>query len=191
MISDKGIDLIRTFEGLKLKAYLCPAGVPTIGIGTTVYPDGRKVRLGDTITQAQAVDYLRHDLEWCYACVSKTTPTTTQPQFDALCSLTYNIGCGGFAKSTVAREHRAGNYEQAADAFLLWNKAAGRVLPGLVSRREAEREIYRSGLPSAAVEMARCLIAKSVVQEWQRSNALTPDGIIGPASWRVITGGKG
>lgn len=149
--SAAGIALIKQFEGLRLKAYPDPGsgGEPwTIGIGTTVYPDGRKVRPGDTITEAQAEDFLRHDLARFEAAVSKLVgENATQGQFDALVSFAYNVGPEALRTSTLLRLHNAGDYAGAAGQFARWSKAAGKTLPGLVRRRAAEAALYRSDTP--------------------------------------------
>ena len=151
-IGAKGLALIKEFEGLKLKAYLCPAQVWTIGYGST----GAHVREGMVITEARAEELLREDLERFERGVAKLAPNATQEQFDAMVSLAFNIGTGdldlndgdtkeeGFTASSVLRHHRAGRHAQAAEAFALWNKAGGRVQKGLVRRRAAEAALYRS-----------------------------------------------
>lgn len=136
--SPEGLDLIKRFEGLRLTAYLCPAGVPTIGYGQT----GPGIKLGMTITEAKANELLADSLKKYEEAVTHYAGSAHQNQFDAMVSLCYNIGAGNFKTSSVARLHKAGQYTGAASAFLLWNKAGGRVLAGLVSRRKAERNLY-------------------------------------------------
>jgi len=147
-ISQKGIDLIKQFEGVSLKAYPDPGtgGEPwTIGYGTTVYPSGVRVGKGDTITPNHAEYCLRHDIEKFEAGVSKAlTAETTQNQFDAMVSLAYNIGLGNFTKSTLLRKHNAKCWQCAAAQFGVWRNAGGKVMIGLVRRRAAERELYMS-----------------------------------------------
>jgi lysozyme len=138
-----GLSLIRQAEGLRLRAYLCPANVWTIGIGTTVYPDGRKVRSGDKCTAQQADRYLAHDLqEFERAVAAMVTVPVTSNQFSALVSLAYNIGISALRGSTLLRLLNAGDYAGAANQFLRWNRGGGRVLPGLVTRRRAERALF-------------------------------------------------
>lgn len=140
-ISQKGIDLIKSCEGFRAKAYRDAVGVLTIGWGHTA-----GVKPGMVITQAQGEAMLRHDLEVFEKGVSAAlgkTPTT-QGQWDAMVSFSYNVGLGNFRKSSVLRLHKAGNYPAAANALLLWNKAGGRVLDGLTRRRRAERSLYLS-----------------------------------------------
>ena len=139
-ISKAGLDLIKQFEGLYLKAYRCPAGVPTIGYGHTA-----GVAMGQTITQQQADDYLRRDVRQFERAVARlVTVPLTQGQFDALVSFAFNLGEGALAQSTLLRLLNAGDYAGAAAQFERWNKAGGRVLPGLVRRRAAERALFEA-----------------------------------------------
>jgi lysozyme len=138
-ISAKGLDLIKEFEGLRLQAYKCPADVPTIGYGST----GPHVRMGMTITEAEAEDLLVKDLARFEKVIDEIGGTTTQGQFDALVSLAFNVGAANVARSTLLTMHKAGDYEGAAKQFARWNRAAGRVLPGLTRRRAAEAKLYR------------------------------------------------
>lgn len=139
-ISKAGLDLIKQFEGLYLKAYRCPAGVPTIGYGHTA-----GVAMGQTITQQQADDYLRRDVRQFERAVARlVTVPLTQGQFDALVSFAFNLGEGALAQSTLLRMLNAGDYAGAAAQFDRWNKAGGRVLPGLVRRRAAERALFEA-----------------------------------------------
>ena len=124
-------------------AYLCPADVWTIGIGTTVYPNGTKVKKGDKCTQEQAMEYLQHDLRSFEKTVNDSVKAPlTQNQFDALVSLAYNIGSTAFKNSTLLKKLNAKDYLGAADQFLVWNKGGGKVLKGLVRRREVERALF-------------------------------------------------
>ncbi|USR72469.1 lysozyme [Acinetobacter junii] len=142
-ISKTGIDLISSFEGIRLNAYDDGVGVWTIGIGTTVYPNGVKVKKGDKCTLEQAKSYFAHDLKRFEASVNNLVKVPlSQNQFDALVSLTYNIGSGNFASSTLLKKLNAKDYQGAADQFPRWNKAKGKVLNGLVRRREAERALF-------------------------------------------------
>ena len=127
-----------------LKAYPDPAtgGDPwTIGVGHT----GSEVVPGMVITDERAMEYLRHDIEVAERCINNSVRgTITQNQFDALCSLVFNIGCGNFGKSTLLRRLNQGDDDAAAEQFLAWNKAAGKVMAGLTRRREAEQELFQS-----------------------------------------------
>lgn len=150
-ISAEGLDLIKRFESCELVAYPDPGsgGEPwTIGVGTTVYPNGRKVQPGDRVTEAQALEYLAHDVARFEQAVNRLTGgIATQGQFDALVSFAYNVGegDGGLKTSTLLRLHNEGNYTAAAGQFARWNKSGGRVLNGLIRRRAAEADLYRSG----------------------------------------------
>ena len=144
-IDARGIILIKSFEGLRLNAYPDPGtgGAPwTIGYGHT----GPDVYRGLKITEAQAEALLRQDLARFGRGVDRLVEGvfTSQSQFNAMVSLAFNIGLGAFQRSSVLRHHRAGNKLRAAASFLLWVKAAGRTLPGLVRRRNAERQMYLS-----------------------------------------------
>lgn len=149
-ISARGLKLIADFEGLRLKAYPDPGtgGDPwTIGYGTTVYPDGRKVKKGDVITQVQALDYLKQDVKKFAASVSQLVSVPlSQNRFDALVSFTYNLGAGALARSSLLRKLNAREYEAAAAEFDKWVYAGGRILPGLVNRRKAERDLFKEPL---------------------------------------------
>lgn len=136
-ISDAGLAIIKEFESLQLKAYLCPAQVWTIGYGHT-----GGVQKGQVIDESEADAFLREDVEKFEECVSYAVPDLTQPQFDACVSLAFNIGCNAFAQSTLVKMLKAGNVAGAADQFLRWNKGGGKVLPGLTRRRTAERELF-------------------------------------------------
>ena len=142
-ISKTGIDLISSFEGIRLNAYDDGVGVWTIGIGTTIYPNGTKVKKGDKCTQEQALEYLQHDLKSFEKTVNDSVKVPlSQNQFDALVSLSYNIGSGAFKNSTLLKKLIDKDYAGAADQFLVWNKGGGKVLKGLVRRRDAERALF-------------------------------------------------
>ena len=134
-INQKGLDIIKEFEGCILKAYKCPAGVWTIGYGHT-----EGVHNGMVISKDQAEDLLKVDVKIFEDGVEQLLrkAPTTENQFSAYVSLSYNIGLGAFGKSSTLREHIAGNYQLAENKILLWNKAGGRVLAGLIRRRKAE-----------------------------------------------------
>lgn len=143
-IAKPGLELIKSFEGLRLKSYLCPAKIATIGYGTTKYPNGKKVSLGDPeITELQAAEYLEHEINEKAAGVEKyVTVAINQNQFDALVSFAYNLGVGALQKSTLIRLLNAGDVSGAAEQFLRWTKASGKELPGLLRRRQAERSLF-------------------------------------------------
>ncbi|NOU20102.1 MAG: lysozyme [Bacteroidales bacterium] len=148
-ISQRGIQLIEQFEcsgnvNNFLKAYLCPAGVWTIGIGTTVYSNGQKVKQGDICTSAQAYDYLRHDLAFTERQVdSYTTDAINQNQFDALVSFAYNVGVNALKSSTLLKKVNADPSDLfIRNEFMRWVYGGGKKLPGLIRRREAEANLY-------------------------------------------------
>lgn len=151
-----GLRLIEQLEGLRLAAYPDPGtgGEPwTIGIGTTRYPDGRAVREGDRITEAQAREYLALDVEHVEQAVERmVTVPLTQPQFDALVSLGYNIGVGALGRSTLVRLLNAGDADGAAAQFDVWINAGGRPMDGLRRRRRAERALFETPVPAAPIE---------------------------------------
>ncbi|HAS0881964.1 TPA: lysozyme [Enterobacter roggenkampii] len=143
--SDKGIALIKQFEGCKLTAYQDSVGVWTIGYGWTQHVDGKPIRAGMTIKQETAERLLKTGLVSYESDVSRLVKVgLTQGQFDALVSFTYNLGARSLSTSTLLRKLNAGDYAGAADEFLHWNKAGGKVLNGLTRRREAERALFLS-----------------------------------------------
>ena len=144
-ISQQGVSLIIQFEGLELNAYLCPAQVWSIGIGTTVYPNGKSVQKGDTCSYEQALRYKQHDLKRFVQVVNETVYVKlNQNQFDALVCLAYNIGAQAFRQSSLVKNLNTGDYEAGAEQFLVWNKSRGQVLKGLVRRRAQERQLFLS-----------------------------------------------
>ena len=143
--SDKGIALIKQFEGCKLTAYQDSVGVWTIGYGWTQPVDGKPIRAGMTIKQETADGLLKTGLVSYESDVSRLVKVgLSQGQFDALVSFTYNLGARSLSTSTLLRKLNAGDYAGAADEFLRWNKAGGKVLNGLTRRREAERTLFLS-----------------------------------------------
>jgi lysozyme len=146
-ISQKGLDLIKQFEGLKLKAYLCPANIPTIGYGNTYYSDGTKVKLTDQpITQAKAEELLKFLIQSYEKSVdSFCRDDISQHQFDALASFAYNCGVNNLKSSTLLKKVNLNPNDPAIRAeFMKWNKGAGKVLAGLTKRRQAEADLYFS-----------------------------------------------
>jgi lysozyme len=134
-----GVDLIRDYEGLRLKAYKCPAGVWTIGYGST----GPHVTEGRVITRDEAEGLLVNDLRRFEQAVEQYCPVTTDNQFAALVSFAFNLGPEALRTSTLRRKHNEGDYAGAAAQFARWTRAGGRVLPGLVKRRAAESALYQ------------------------------------------------
>ena len=165
-VGKKGLDLIKSFEGLALKPYLCPAGVPTIGYGSTFYEDGTKVTLKDKkITEAKAVKMLLHEVAASEKYVDVfCQDVINQNQFDALVSFVYNIGPNALKSSTLlVKLNKNVNDPTIKDEFLKWCKADGtyngkdddndglideagekQILDGLLKRRAAEAALYFS-----------------------------------------------
>lgn len=147
--SDRGVALIKTHEGLRLDAY--PDAVygwarVTIGYGHTSQAGPPNVTRGMRITADEADAILRSDLrKFEVAVTGMVHVPLTQSQFDALVSLAFNIGPAALASSTLLRKLNAGDYQGAADQFPVWNKSAGKTLPGLVKRRAAERALFLDG----------------------------------------------
>ena len=142
-VSPFGVDLICSFEGKRLTAYDDGVGVWTIGFGTTVYPNGIKVKKGDTCTEAQAKAYMAYDLKKFDVTVSKAvTVALNQNQFDALVSLAYNIGASAFSQSTLVKKLNANDIRGAADQFDVWVNAGGKRMQGLVNRRSKEKQLF-------------------------------------------------
>ena len=140
--SRQGIELIKEFEGFRAEAYKpIPSDPWTIGYGFT-----EGVQMGDTITRQQADARLKRELVKYEQGVMKATGgNVDQAQFDALVSFAFNVGVNGMAGSSVIKAHNRGDYQAAARAFSLWNKAGGKVLAGLTRRRAAEAALYLSG----------------------------------------------
>ena len=139
--SADGIDLIKHFEGCKLKAYKCPAGITSIGYGHT----GDDVHDGLVWTQQQADDALQSDLDRFEKGVeSLVTVPLKQCQFDALVSFAYNLGLGRLKGSTLLKMLNDGRYEGAADQLLLWVSRGTAYEKGLTLRRKAERSLFLS-----------------------------------------------
>lgn len=136
--SDKGINLIKAYEGLVLTAYKCPADIWTIGYGHT-----KDVKPGQIITALQADEFLKQDLQMFEKAVNDHNLNINQNQFDALVSFTYNVGPGNLQKSTLLKKAKQNaNDPTIAIEFAKWNKGGGRILPGLVKRRESESKLY-------------------------------------------------
>lgn len=144
-VSPSGVDLICNFEGLRLKAYDDGVGVWTIGFGTTKYPNGIRVKKGDTCTLDQAKAYMQNDLKSFEQTVNNTVKVPlNKNQFDALVSLAYNIGTNAFSKSTLVKKLNANDIRGAADQFDVWVNAGGKRMQGLVNRRAREKALFIS-----------------------------------------------
>lgn len=155
--SNKCIETIKYFEGCKLNAYKCSANKTTIGIGTTVYPNGNEVKLGDTCTLEQAEMYLKHDLTKFEEAVNRLVGLHIhQLMFDSLVCFTYNVGIGNLQSSSLLKMINLGKFEEASLQFIKWNKARVNgeltVLNGLTKRREAEKELFLQGLKELQIQ---------------------------------------
>ena len=143
--NDAGIEIIKSFEGLRTTAYQDAVGVWTIGYGHTSMAGSPTVYAGMTITTAEAETILRQDLNVFEAGVTQAvTTTTTSDQFSAMVSFSFNVGLGAYQDSTLLKKHNGRDFAGAADEFLRWVYAGGEVLPGLERRRKAERALYLS-----------------------------------------------
>lgn len=136
-INEAGLRLLKNFEGVRLQAYRCPAGVVTIGYGHTGMLNGKPLTMGTTITQDQAEALLKQDLVKYENYVNSLKRDFNENQFSALTSFVYNCGLGSL--QSLCRNR---NNKQIAEALLLYNKAGGKVLAGLTKRRKAERELF-------------------------------------------------
>jgi lysozyme len=176
-INRAGLELIKNFEGFVPNAYLCPAGIWTIGYGTTTAAGAGEIRKGMTITKDQASDMLLSTLVKYEAAVTKAlTQVPTENQFSAMVSLCYNIGESAFAKSTVLRKFNSGDLSASAAAFRMWNKAGGKVLPGLIRRREAELALFST--PAAKGE-------PPVIADFETPEPSTSKGLFNMTSEQV------
>jgi lysozyme len=137
-ISKEGLSLIKKFEGCELEAYKCAAGVLTIGYGST-----KGVKEGDTITQEEADKLLLHEMEEYEGYVNKLVEVNlSQNQFDALVSWVFNLGPANLKASTLLKVLNSKDYEGVPAQIQRWNKAGGKVLEGLIRRRNAEALLF-------------------------------------------------
>lgn len=158
MISKSALKMIQHHEGTRLKPYRCPAALWTIGVGHVLYPEQGKIKMEDRLayplapednrrfSQEEVDDILAKDLERFVAGVLRYCPTAGSRQgwMDALVSFAFNVGLGTLQRSTLRQKHNRGDYAGAADEFLKYTKAGGKVLKGLVNRRNDERALYIS-----------------------------------------------
>jgi lysozyme len=155
-ISEAGIQLIKSFEGCHSSPYRCPAALWTIGYGRVLYPDQARLKTPERASYALKPEHnrvwdadeidalLAADLSRFENGVSRLCPASddSQPQFDALVSFAFNVGLGNLQSSTLRMKYNRGEIEAAADEFLKWNKAGGKILAGLTRRRAAERAMF-------------------------------------------------
>lgn len=141
-ISDRGLDIIKAHEGLRLEMYYCPANKPTIGYGHVILPSEQDL-MTRTITREEAEQILRSDVGIAERAVGDLVAVElNQNQFDALVSFVFNIGVGNFRSSTLLKRLNEEDYNGAASQFERWVYANRRVLPGLIRRREEERDLF-------------------------------------------------
>jgi len=155
-MSQGGLDaLLKKFEGCKLKAYYCPAGVCTIGYGHTSAAGAPQVVDGMTITQAQAEDILKRDIvKYEVAVMDLVKVKLTQNQFDVLVDFAYNAGVGNLKSSTMLKKINSGDLDAVPAELMKWTKGGGKVLPGLVRRRQAAGAWWTAGAEPATPEQA-------------------------------------
>jgi len=137
-ISQEGLSLIKKFEGCELNSYKCAAGVPTIGYGST-----HGIEMGMSISKARAEELLLEDISKFEDIVNESIKVSlSQNQFDAMVSWTFNLGGGNLKSSTLLKVLNGGDYEDVPNQIKRWNKANGKVLEGLIRRREAEALLF-------------------------------------------------
>ena len=158
--SPEAIKMIKHHEGVRVKPYRCPAHLWTVGVGHVLYPEQAKMPVTERLqmppkfedfriwSMDEVDNLLAQDLGRFERGVARYCPiaTTHQGIFDALVSFAFNVGLGNLQRSSLRMKTNRGEFEDAADEFLKWTKAAGKVLPGLVKRRNDERALYLSGV---------------------------------------------
>ena len=141
-LSPAGAEIIGNAEGCRREPYKCPADVLTVGIGSTEY-SGLPIEPKRIYTDLEIAERWKHDIQVAEKCVNQygNGRNLPQPVFDAATSITFNVGCGAMRKSTMFKYLNVGKYVQACNELSRWTRAGGRVLPGLVSRREKEKQL--------------------------------------------------
>ena len=153
-VTEAGLNLIKRFEGFSHTIYICPAGYPTIGYGHLVL-EHEQDQFATGITQAEATELLRKDVRIAERAVLRLISVPlTDGQFDALVSFTFNLGAGALQRSTLRLKANRGEHESVPAELMKWVWAAGKRLPGLVRRRQAEGAAYVSE-PTPNTEMRR------------------------------------
>jgi lysozyme len=151
VVSALAVASIAGYEGYSSRAYDDGVGVQTLGFGSTRHPDGTPVKAGDTVTPQRAVVMLAKDADriWREAAACIGDVLLYQHEVDAYASLAYNIGSDAFCRSTIVKKLKQTppDYEGACSEILRWNRAGGRVLPGLTKRREAEYRMCKGEAP--------------------------------------------
>lgn len=146
IISNNCVSIVKKYEGFRSKPYKCPAGIPTIGYGSTFYINSEKVSMYDSeISETFASELLETVLNDFAKKVDNIIKVSlNQNQFDALVSFTYNIGIGAFTKSTLLKKLNNVDFQGASNEFIRWNKANGKVLKGLTNRRLDEQKLFEN-----------------------------------------------
>ena len=159
-VSPEAIKMIKHHEGVRTRPYRCPASLWTVGVGHVMYPEQAKLPVIERLqfpmkiedfriwSNAEVDNLLAQDLARFERGVARYCPDAVNSQgiFDALVSFSFNVGLGNLQRSGLRMKTNRGEYEDAADEFLKWTKAGGKVLPGLVKRRNDERALYLSGV---------------------------------------------
>jgi lysozyme len=146
-VNDKGIEIIKAFEGFSAKAYLDPIGIPTIGFGSIWDADGNRLTMDHPrISKKEATRLLRREVLHVEKAIKRLIKAEmTENMFSSLGSFAYNVGTGNLQRSTLRIKLNRGWYEEAADEFPKWRRAGGKILAGLVRRRKAERALFLEG----------------------------------------------
>lgn len=192
-IGYSAVQLVKRFEGLKLKAYLCPAGVWTIGYGHTSAAGGVKVHRGMMINEAQAEQYLTEDLERVARNVDRLVKVPlTVTQRGVLASFVFNVGEGNFKKSTLLRLLNKGQYDAVPSQLARWNKARvkGKLTPlrGLTRRRAAEAELWLSASKPGFASLASNSVSEPVYTEDKPAVKSTTNWAAGTALVTTVAG---
>lgn len=183
--SHAGLELIKEFEGLRLKSYKCPALVWTVGFGHTSAAGAPIVTPDLVITKDEAEDILKRDLVQYEDGVRGLVQIgITQGQFDALVDFTYNVGVGAFAKSTLLKRINAGRFDEVPAEFMKWTKGGGKELPGLIRRRRAEVKLWRDLQTDIPVSITQSRFppdqpkaSRSIVQSKEANAAVAAGGL--------------
>ena len=184
-MSAAGLAIVKEFEGLRLKAYKCPAAVWTIGYGHTSAAGAPIVNPDLVITKDEAEEVLERDMEQYEEGVRKYVKVDlTQGQFDALVDFAYNAGVGALAKSTLLKKVNAEKFDEVPAEFMKWTKGGGKELPGLVRRRRAEVKLWRGldtekpvPVDEARAEPDQPKASKSIVQSREANAAVAAGGL--------------
>ena len=145
-INERGIEMVKIFEGLALRPYVCAGGVNSVGYGATRGSDGRPIRMDmEPVTKDVGLQLLLNDLAKVERSVGRLIKIgLNSNEFSSLCSFCYNVGSGNLQMSTLRSKLNRGDRDGAADEFPKWRRAGGRILAGLVRRREMERQLFVS-----------------------------------------------